>query len=241
MISPTNWFERRLLAPGVQLISEPHVHPFFRANLYHVEGTDADLVIDFGTGLRSLRDFLDIEVGKPVIALATHVHIDHVGSFHEFEHRIGPQVEAESFRTMNDEATLAGYFRQHAEAVSRQPSPDWSQQDYEITPAPLTEVVAEGSHIGIGNRTFEVLHLPGHSPGSMGLLDHANGIFFSGDAIYDDTLIDDLVDSDRAAYRTTMARIADLPVRIAYGGHSESFSGERMREIARAYVEQGEA
>jgi len=56
--------ERRVLAPGVQLISEPHVHPFFRANLYHVEGTDADLVIDFRTGVRSLRDFLDIEVGS---------------------------------------------------------------------------------------------------------------------------------------------------------------------------------
>ena len=237
MISPTNWFERRLVAPGVHLISEPHVHPFFRANLYHVEGTDADLVIDFGTGLRSLRDFLDIEVGKPVIALATHVHIDHVGSFHEFEHRIGPQVEADSFLTMNDEATLAGYFRQHAEAVSRQPSPDWSQQDYEITPAPLTEVVAEGSHIGIGNRTFEVLHLPGHSPGSMGLLDHANGVFFSGDAIYDGGLVDDLPGCDIAAYRNTMSRLKTLEVSVAYGGHGAPMTREKMSLIATDYLD----
>ena len=94
--------------------------------------------------------------------------------------------------------------------------------------------LAEGDIVDLGDRRFRVLHLPGHSPDSIGLLDERDGIFFSGDAIYDDTLIDDLPDSDRAAYRATMARIIELPVRIAHGGHGESFSGERMREIARA-------
>ncbi|WP_058324347.1 MBL fold metallo-hydrolase [Sinorhizobium sp. GL28] len=239
MNSSTPWFERREVASGVHLVTEPHVHPFFRANLYHVKGTDADLVIDFGTGLRSLRGFLEIEMGKPVVALATHVHIDHVGSFHEFERRIGPEVEAASFETMPDQVTLAGYFRQHREAVSRLPCPYWSQKDYEITPAPLTEVVSEGSVVGIGDRKFEVLHLPGHSPGSVGLLDHADGVFFSGDAIYDGGLVDDLPGCDIEAYRRTMSRLETLEVSIAYGGHGSPMSREKMNEIAAQYLARG--
>ncbi len=54
-----------------------------------------------------------------------------------------------------------------------------------ITPAPATRLLAEGEAIDLGDRHFEVLHLPGHSPGSIGLWEEATGIFFSGDAIYD--------------------------------------------------------
>ena len=38
-----------------------------------------------------------------------------------------------------------------------------------------------------------------------------------------------------------MARILDLPVRIAHGGHGESFDGGRMREIAARYIQQSAA
>ena len=66
-----------------------------------------------------------------------------------------------------------------------------------IQPAPLTMLLGEGDLVDLGDRRFRVLHLPGHSPDSIGLLDERDGLFFSGDAIYDDTLIDDLPDSDR--------------------------------------------
>ena len=63
---------------------------------------------------------------------------------------------------------------------------------------------------------------------------------FAGDAIYDGMLIDDLPDSDRAAYCRTMQRLIDLPIRIAHGGHGPSFDGARMREIASAYLRRTE-
>ena len=230
------WFQRQPMAPGIVLVTEPFVHSFFRANLYHVSGRDADLVIDFGTGLRSLRHVLGIEEGKPVLAVATHVHIDHVGSFHEFDHRIGPEIEAAAFATMPDDATLANHFRTQDEAVTRLPHPGWTQLDYRITPAPLTETVTEGSVIDIGDRQFEVLHLPGHSPGSMGLLDHTHGVFFSGDAIYEGGLVDDLPGCDIEAYRQTMKRLSMLDVSIAYGGHGAPMSRQDMAEIAAGYL-----
>ena len=100
----------------------------------------------------------------------------------------------------------------------------------------MSRPLGEGDVIDLGDRRFRVLHLPGHSPDSIGLLDEKSGVFFSGDAIYDDGLIDDLPDSDREAYRSTMARILELPVRIGYGGHGEPFDGSRMRAIAQDYL-----
>jgi glyoxylase-like metal-dependent hydrolase (beta-lactamase superfamily II) len=80
------------------------------------------------------------------------------------------------------------------------------------------------------------MHLPGHSPGSIGLWEPAAGILFSGDAIYDGPLIDELPDSDVAAYVRSMKRLRELPVRVVHGGHEPSFGRERLVELADAYL-----
>ena len=48
-----------------------------------------------------------------------------------------------------------------------------------------TKLIDEGDVLDLGNCAFEVLHLPGHSPGSIGLWEKNTGTLFSGDAIYD--------------------------------------------------------
>jgi glyoxylase-like metal-dependent hydrolase (beta-lactamase superfamily II) len=103
------------------------------------------------------------------------------------------------------------------------------------TPAALLN---EGDRVDIGNRNFEVLHLPGHSPGSIALWEEGSGTLFSGDVIYDGPLLDKLDGSDIRQYVASMERILALPVKVVHGGHEPSFDGERMREIARAYLSQ---
>jgi glyoxylase-like metal-dependent hydrolase (beta-lactamase superfamily II) len=124
-----------------------------------------------------------------------------------------------------------------AEPVTSPPAPGWSAADYMIPPAPLTRLLVEGNVIDLGDRQFRVLELPGHSPDSIALHEEQDGLLFSGDAIYDDELIDDLPDSNRAAYRETMRRLIDLPIRIGHGGHGPSFDRERMRAIAKNYLD----
>ena len=101
-------------------------------------------------------------------------------------------------------------------------------------PAPATRLLAEGDVIDLGDRAFEVLHLPGHSPGSIGLWEPATGVLFSGDAIYDGPLLDELDGCDIAAYVATMRRLRELPVTVVHGGHEPSFGRGRLVELCDA-------
>ena len=66
--------------------------------------------------------------------------------------------------------------------------------------------------VDTGDRAFEVLHLPGHSPGSMGLWEPKTGILFSGDCVYDGPLLDGLEESNIGHYIASMKRLRELPV-----------------------------
>ena len=115
--------------------------------------------------------------------------------------------------------------------------PGVALETFRQRPARVTRLVDEGDVVDLGDRRFEVLYLPGHSPGSIGLWEVATGTLFSGDAIYDGPLLDELPDSDIAAYCATMERLLTLPVRVVHGGHDPSFDGDRLRVLARAYLD----
>lgn len=231
-----NWFSKHPVDDRLTMLTEPHVHAYMRANIWYVRGRDVDLLVDTGMGICPLAPQIDAPAGKPLLVVATHIHLDHVGSLHEFAERAGPAQSAAAFATMPDAATYADEFRTLEGAVSKLPRLGWNAADYRIEPAPLTRILDEGDTVDLGDRQFKVLHLPGHSPDSIALFDEQDGTFFSGDAIYDDRLLDDLPDSDRAAYRRTMQRLLDLPIRIGHGGHGPSFSRRRMIEIAADYL-----
>jgi glyoxylase-like metal-dependent hydrolase (beta-lactamase superfamily II) len=240
-LTNANWFSKEAISDRLTRIWEPHVHKFFRANMFHVVGKDADLVIDFGMGLANLRSALDIPPGKPVLAVATHVHVDHVGSFHEFETRLGHEAEADAFAFMPDVATLADYFRTQPDALTAVSPSGATPEAYKIPPAPLARILAENDVIDIGDACYRVLHLPGHSPGSIGLLDEKTGTFFSGDAIYEGGLVDDLPGCNIEAYKVTMTRLSELDVDIVHGGHGVMLDKDRLHEIAVRYLASKEA
>jgi glyoxylase-like metal-dependent hydrolase (beta-lactamase superfamily II) len=92
-------------------------------------------------------------------------------------------------------------------------------------------VLEDGDIVDLGDRRFEVIHTPGHSPGGIALIEHATGILFSGDILYDGPLIEDAYHSNVDDYIASMERLLRLPVRIVHGGHFPSFGGDRHRDI----------
>ena len=64
----------------------------------------------------------------------------------------------------------------------------------------------------------------------------ATGTLFSGDAIYDGPLLDEIEGADIEVYVRTMKRLRELPVRVVHAGHDPSFGRERLVELADAYL-----
>src|SRR5205823_7652303 len=114
------------------------------------------------------------------------------------------------------------------ELLSALPRPGYDVDAYAVKPCPANHVIIDGDVVDLGDRAFEVMHLPGHSPDSIGLYEAASGTLFSGDAVYDGPLLDGSPDSDVRAYVATMERLRALPVEVVHGGHEASFGRPRL-------------
>lgn len=227
--------------------------PLIRANLYHVRGAEADLVVDTGTGIAPLAWALGglIGAGQRVIAIATHAHYDHAGGMHEFRERLAHPREQDFLAGKGQFASLLARdfpaaWRSQVEDVDYQlpevlidaiPFEGFDPEGYALTPAAATRLVNEGDTIGLGSRVFEVMHTPGHSPGGICLLDRAAGMLFSGDTVYDSRLFDELPGSDIGSYVETIARLRSLTgIRMVYPGHDDCFGADRLRDLCDAYL-----
>ena len=101
-----------------------------------------------------------------------------------------------------------------------------------------TRTVEEGDIIDLGDRHLEVLHMPGHSPGSIALWEQRTKTLFSGDVMYDGELFDHLYHSDIDHYVRSLERLRDVPVETVHAGHFNSFGRDRLIALIDAYLEQ---
>lgn len=229
-----HWYEETDVGNGVSRILESHVAPWMRCNIWHVRGRDRDLLIDSGMGLRPLRAEMASLNTRPTACICTHCHFDHVGCAHEFETRLGHKNEAAILADPDLDRTCARTWLP-APLLTALPSEGYDLGSYTITPAPLTGYLDEGDVIDLGDRSFQVLHVPGHSPGSIALYEKASRTLFSGDLIYDGALIDSAWHSDPDAYRASLERLRHMPIDIIHAGHEGSFGRDRLHEIIAGY------
>jgi len=243
------WFVRQPMEGGIALVTEPHVHPLLRCNVWHVVGRDIDLVVDTALGLAPLRGLVERDEADRLVAVVTHFHGDHVGGLHEFSERAIHRSEApELARAATTHIESSGYgesvlgpYRRGGYDIpdvfiDAVPPGGLETTIFEREPVTATRLLDEGDVVDLGDRHFEVLHLPGHSRGSVGLWEEATGVLFSGDAIYDGPLLDELEESDLDAYVSTMERLRALPVTVVHGGHEASFGRVRLVELCDAYL-----
>jgi len=152
-------------------------HPFDCA-VYAVTGDGGTVLVDCGSPFgfeykeRHLRE-IGTDISKVELLIGTHCHYDHVGGAAELKRRApGARLAMHAgavaaVEAADPEATCAGWmFRE------------------ELEPAGVDEVVEEGDVITGAGIDFEVISLPGHSPGSIGLMARIGGnrVLFTGDA-----------------------------------------------------------
>lgn len=239
------WFAAEDAGDGVTRLFETHVDPFLESNVWHVGGSERDLVIDSANGIGALRPSVDaLDGGRPVIAVATHAHFDHVGGLHEFEDRRCHEADADmplprGMRLLRRDFPdwliddFAWYDSPLPESIALRGLPDagFEPSAWTTPEAEATSFLGEGDVVDLGDRSFTVLHTPGHTAGSICLWDEPSGTLFSGDAVYVDAR---LGWEDPAAFAVSLGRLRDLDARIVHSGHGRSFDGAELAAAADA-------
>lgn len=247
------WFEATKIDEDTTLIIEPHIHVLEQANMWLVEGTERDMILDTGMGVIPFKPYLDTlrrNPEKEIICVSSHTHIDHIGAVHEFDTRLVHPAEAEEManpsglnslfrRDMPDRLIQtfldAGYPPIGETLIEALPFEGYDPETYRLKGARATGLLNHGDTVDLGSHVYEVLHLPGHSPGGIGLFEKDTGILFAADAIYDGPLIYEGPGMSVAEYRATFELLKSLPVTTIHGGHDPSFDRARMLEIITQY------
>lgn len=244
----TSWFEVEWVDADLVKVTEPHLSGLVSANLWWVRGAHHDVVVDTGLGVASLRTHVPELFDHDSMAVVTHTHLDHVGGAYEFprvavhEAEVGAVAAPEpaSLHPPTELALLGLEVPPGTELppslLRALPEPGYDPDTYAVRPAEVTRVLAEGDLIDLGGTVLRVLHLPGHSPGSIVLLDEERRRIFTGDVVYDDELLDQMRGTDIPAYVESMRRLLELDVDVVHPGHGATFDGARLREIAEDYV-----
>ncbi len=235
-VSADEWFTVTPVGDGVSLIAEPHVKPFYRCNCWHVRGREQDALIDSGMGVVSLRRHVPLVTERPLLAIASHTHFDHVGGHHEFRERAVHRAEAGLLAHPSRRGSLADPYVTDDIFTALPPTP-YESRTYRVRGAVATRLLDDGDIVDLGNRTLEVIHTPGHSPGGLALWEAATGTLYSGDIVYDGPLIEDTYHADLADYARSVERLLALPVKTVRGGHFPSYGAARHREMCRNWLD----
>jgi glyoxylase-like metal-dependent hydrolase (beta-lactamase superfamily II) len=243
------WFQTEDVGDGVTLVTEPNAAEFIRGNFFIVDCSEATLVVDSGLGLASIGAELPAEMRGSVTLVLTHAHNDHRGGGPEFDVRLAHRLEQEVLGTRvhgrtrpsdwpaeNLRAAASSGYTFPPYMLVRPPYDGFDPDESCLARARAPAFVDEGDRVAIGSREFTVLHLPGHTPGGIGLIEEATGVFFSGDLLYDGPLVDGLPESNAADFAASVARIRDLPIGRMHGGHGPSVSHDRAVELADRYL-----
>lgn len=149
----------------------------FMTNCYVAHSAGEAVLIDPSCASASERqqvvDYIEAQDLTMRHLLLTHAHIDHIFGCAFFADRYG-----QPFKMHAAERPFIEQAEQQAQAFGVQ-----------IDPPPMPETfLDEGDTVSFGEVTFEVLHTPGHSPGSICYHDAASRQAFSGDVLFQDSI-----------------------------------------------------
>ena len=168
----SSWFTIKEIEKNVWVIDDHNA-----VNVYLIIGRDSSLVVDTGIGTADLHSLINKLTKKPLIVVNTHGHSDHTGANYQFDKvyvHPGDSLNARICNVPENRATAA-------KNMLRGQSPSGDQ----LFRGPLIYTkllpVREGHIFDLGDRKIEVIETPGHTPGSICLLDKKNKLLFTGD------------------------------------------------------------
>lgn len=185
------------------------------------------ILIDPGADGDSIITRLKRRGLRPALVLLTHGHFDHVAALASVVRAFpdGPAIDIAIHSA--DAFYLGGRAKAaHLRDFASVGGASYVEGLWEELPAP-TRFLSEGDRIG----PFTVLHLPGHTAGSVGFYDPEGGRLFSGDTLFSGAVgRTDLPGGDGRALGRSLQRLWTLPAKTrVYPGHGDETTIGRER------------
>jgi glyoxylase-like metal-dependent hydrolase (beta-lactamase superfamily II) len=242
------WFEIAVLQehqenqPAIYAIFEPgHSEKVISYLLF---GINSAILVDTGMGVGNIKSVIDQYTNLPVKVVNTHTHWDHIGGNYQFEEVAIHEAEVEKLR----QGVLDDFLRvqMRKENLSRPLPTSFRVENYHIPPSTPTRLLKDGDYLDLEEYKLEVLHLPGHSPGSICLWNANSGHLFTGDVIYPGPLYAHIPGSNLQEYIKSIKTLKKIlnSVETLFPAHNQTpLNRSFLKEVIEGFedIESGSA
>jgi glyoxylase-like metal-dependent hydrolase (beta-lactamase superfamily II) len=229
-------------------LAEDELDGYVQSGVYLIRGLGENLLVDTGNwtlpeyanGMGdTLVALLDKEKNDLKYIFITHFHYDHTGNAAMLKERYGAQVvchpadrpiiEDPMIVVRPENITRFGITPDEmledfnlAEGESLGLSDPGVVEKYWNFPVEVDMDVNDGNILEVGGLKLEVVHLPGHCPGHVGLWNPHSGTLYSGDLLHYPTPLGPYPIGDAKAHSNSIQRCIDLKPQLLLEGHGLS-------------------
>jgi len=158
--------------------------------------------------------------------IMTHTHLDHIGCLAEIQKQL-PWAELWMHQSEADLLEQGDERAVYGMDIFR----GFCEEQFGLKPGAFNFKVNRklqgGETLELGETAWEVIHIPGHSMGSIGLYHRPMKILVPGDVVYADHAIGryDLFGANGPELKKSLIRLAELGVDILLPGHNQIVKG----------------
>lgn len=235
--------------PGIHGPSEEdELDGYVQSGVYLIRGKDENLLVDSGNwtlpehanGMGDyLISLLDKEKNPLKYIFITHFHYDHVGNAAELKKRYGskvvchpldrPIIEDPMIVTRRENITRFGIEPEAmVEDFNLAPGESFGLSDPDIIrkywnfPVEVDLEVNDCDILDVGGLKLEVVHLPGHCPGHIGLWNPASRTLYAGDLMHYPTPLGPYPIGNAQDHSNSIQRCLDYKPDLLMEGHGLS-------------------